>query len=172
MTHSPTCDALAEAAKIVAREADDWNDATNVRFVPVPLDHLRALRAALAEYEAGQRAFEDRPEIAEVLRIIETASRVAKRTGHQFSVNPSLLADFLNGPGRQKEAEPKGWRTMDSAPKDGTWVLLWWPSWVHVPWPAYYEKYVGWYCDRAPDDGGECEYGPTHWMPLPPEPQT
>lgn len=67
------------------------------------------------------------------------------------------------------------WKTIDSAPRDGTWLLLYWPHWFHTPVTGYYDTRgwgggnVGWYSDRMTHaDGVE----PTHWMPLPPPPLT
>lgn len=61
----------------------------------------------------------------------------------------------------------EGWRAIDSAPKDGTWFLAYWP--------------INTLCDRVQStswegrrfmDGADffdwCQ--PTHWMPLPPAP--
>ena len=55
------------------------------------------------------------------------------------------------------------WRPIDSAPKDGTWVLLGWsnnPSHVAIG---------NWGIDGWCDDGDGLEFHnqPSHWMPLP-----
>jgi hypothetical protein len=51
-----------------------------------------------------------------------------------------------------------GWRTMDSAPKDGTELLAWWSAGeVHgvVHWSE------GWWVEN-----GDLVSPPTHWKPL------
>ena len=69
--------------------------------------------------------------------------------------------------------QPQGWQPIETAPKDGTAILLWWPYWSSS------RAIVGWWAPRQPDLGwsawessyqGNCP-GPTHWMPLP-EPPT
>lgn len=66
------------------------------------------------------------------------------------------------------------WRTITSAPRDGTTVLLYWPK-------SFHGAYVTGRCYR--DDGpwktnidGLIEsangHGPTHWMPLKPPSKT
>lgn len=67
------------------------------------------------------------------------------------------------------------WQGIESAPKDGTYVLLFWPQrppgdvgrWTIDPTPPH----------RAMDEGfkgngDNCipREQPTHWMPLPPPP--
>lgn len=65
--------------------------------------------------------------------------------------------------------EAEGWQPMHTAPVDGTWVLLWWPHWHHVPMIGYYDNY-GWRCDRALSEDG---IGPLAWhsLPAPPKPE-
>lgn len=64
--------------------------------------------------------------------------------------------------------EPQDWRPIETAPKDGTYVLLWYPYWSSRPMVANWERdgshwrsehILSWYQDDDP--------GPTHWMPLP-----
>lgn len=74
------------------------------------------------------------------------------------------------------------WKTIDSAPKDGTVVLLFCPkSWdsegVRVGWwctsPAEHNfDDSGWYDDESASHDVSDLYGePTHWMPLPEPPK-
>lgn len=72
------------------------------------------------------------------------------------------------------EQQAQGWRPIESAPKDGTRILLWVENWIVASW--------GWPVP-GPADAGEWQiangatwphegpYAPTHWMPLPPPPQ-
>lgn len=59
---------------------------------------------------------------------------------------------------------PTPWQPIETAPKDGTWVLLYdvCDYMVVAVW-----DYDGWY-DLAEDTA---HYHPTHWMPLPPKPK-
>lgn len=78
------------------------------------------------------------------------------------------------------------WRSMDSAPRDGTWVMLYSPSTAYKPAREYVATWerLG-YNDKPTwaygPSGSEHSfrygvYGATHWMPLPaaplPESQT
>ena len=76
---------------------------------------------------------------------------------------------------RQEWVYPADWRTMDSAPKDGTRILAFGVLGLEneksigtVKWDNFYSN---WYCD--PHEA--TEYGPercvlTHWMYLPDSP--
>lgn len=61
------------------------------------------------------------------------------------------------------------WDSMDSAPKDGSQILLWWPYWDSIdPFIGMWDDRSGkWASDRALSDGP----GPTHWMNLPTGPK-
>jgi hypothetical protein len=62
------------------------------------------------------------------------------------------------------------WQPIETAPKDGTNVLLWWPFWCKGRPTIGYFGFHGIQQWAAP----ECLEGdgdpPTHWMPLPTEP--
>lgn len=53
------------------------------------------------------------------------------------------------------------WRDIESAPKDGTWVLTWSKCEGHG---------LGRYCAWMLDEGGKPFDQATHWMPLPAPP--
>ncbi len=67
------------------------------------------------------------------------------------------------------------WQPIETAPRDGTNILVWWPSEMHCPVTAHYStgkwtnepgfawKFTGW--------GQEKKTEPTHWMPLPEPPK-
>lgn len=70
-----------------------------------------------------------------------------------------------------------GWRTIDSAPKDGTPILVardMGNSWGWVRGTAYWvdvRGISGWVARGITDPPGELGLGdPTHWQPLPPPP--
>lgn len=61
------------------------------------------------------------------------------------------------------------WQPIErsTGPRDGKWVLVWWPHVTDAPFAAYRQNDV-WH--DAP--GGETwQEGPTHWMPLPGPPK-
>lgn len=66
--------------------------------------------------------------------------------------------------------ERRDWREIESAPRDGTHILLWWPHWYHTPITGYYcyKKEFRWVSRY--DLNTQHEYTPTHWMPLPQPP--
>ena len=78
-----------------------------------------------------------------------------------------------------------GWQPIETAPRDGTWILLWddhlglavsgcWYDYPGINTPDDYE--APWSFWTADNDlisfwvGGDDYYSPTHWMPLPPAP--
>lgn len=56
------------------------------------------------------------------------------------------------------------WQPIETAPKDGRRLLLWWPEWCDEPIKGWWADGY-WQCIDA-----VVEEGPTHWMPLPPPP--
>ena len=76
------------------------------------------------------------------------------------------------------EAQVTEWKTIDSAPRDGTRVDLWvpgigrvtdaaWQKADHVPLYGWHHQ--AWYDPEWPEDGREW-VEPTHWMPIPEPP--
>lgn len=75
-----------------------------------------------------------------------------------------IVLDAINEMPREE------WHSMDSAPKDGTAVLLWWPHWWHDPHPGYYLNNQ-WHSDKALSGGDdEDPNGPISWRYLPKSP--
>lgn len=60
------------------------------------------------------------------------------------------------------------WRPIETAPMDGTRVLLWWPYWASHPIIGYRFSSDQWRSVAALSGAGE---GPTHWCPLPEPPE-
>ncbi len=58
------------------------------------------------------------------------------------------------------------WQPIETAPKDGNPVLLYWPYWRGRAVIGYFAYTGKWCCIHALTDGP----GPTHWMPLPKPP--
>ena len=98
----------------------------------------------------------------------------------------SRAEDFNNNPydvlrelcdEAQRQAAPT-WQPIDTAPKDGTWILLAADSgYTTTPlrvsvcqwsFDTYHSFWRDHSCDNFRDDGDE----PTYWMPLPPVPFT
>ena len=81
----------------------------------------------------------------------------------------NLLSGLAASPGA-REAQP--WQPIETAPTDGTNVLLWWPFWCKnrptIGWFGY-KGIQQWIAPEALDGDGD---GPTHWMPLPSPPNT
>lgn len=69
------------------------------------------------------------------------------------------------------------WKTIDSAPKDGTFILGYWGERIYphgfltryevTYWISHDEVYGDWYSPVTGDD----ILAPTHWQPLPPPPK-
>lgn len=68
------------------------------------------------------------------------------------------------------------WQPIETAPKDGTVVLLFVPEstdtdGVRVGFFSYWAAYGDWYGDESASHSLSNLYGkPTHWMPLPAPP--
>lgn len=63
----------------------------------------------------------------------------------------------------EKEPERWEWRPIETAPKDGTEILVW------LSWGDY--EITLWENDRWTwEDRLSSQPEPTHWMPLPPPP--
>lgn len=77
--------------------------------------------------------------------------------------------------------EAMKWQPIDTAPKDGKHILLYYPernccirgAWLEATdgdWETGYKKWMEWQVDDELYIGDE-GYVPTHWMPLPTPPQ-
>lgn len=64
----------------------------------------------------------------------------------------------------------RGWKPIETAPKDGRPVLLWWPYWhPHQPVIGHW-RHSQWNSELALTN---CGPGPLYWMslPTPPDPE-
>lgn len=59
------------------------------------------------------------------------------------------------------------WKPIDTAPKDGTYVLV--GQWMVDYEGPYFRMGVSWWSEQW-GWGGNVPDEPTHWMPLPPPP--
>ena len=68
--------------------------------------------------------------------------------------------------------EAEGWRTIESAPKDGTRVLLYTPDALAIEaiFTATYDMGAWWESRDLDEPNVNCP--PTHWMPLPTPPSS
>lgn len=135
----------------------DWAPGEDMLSVSIS----RAGTACFALIAAGERrngTFEVPPQFFQVLR----AAYLAREA------DPP--------PPAPTAAPPKGWQTIDSAPKDGTTVDLWCvpsngapPGRVpDVGWQAGAWRSPSLFSDGRP--GFELDMTPTHWQPLPDPP--
>ena len=57
----------------------------------------------------------------------------------------------------------QSWQPIETAPKDGSCILAWWPHWRSRAVIAYWSTQDCW----ASIDALTWDIPPTHWMPLP-----
>lgn len=89
----------------------------------------------------------------------------------KFPIGTPLYAKPPIPPCRSQEAHeqaPEGWQPIETAPKDGTYILI-----MTVTGRNYVVAYdstfsIPW---RVMFDVGISEFVPTHWMPLPAAPE-
>jgi hypothetical protein len=79
-----------------------------------------------------------------------------------------MKTDDLQTNGERHCADPQegrsGWRPIDSAPRDGTRVMMWGAGW-DAP-----QTHTWWNEANAEIELRHWHDPPTHWMPLPPPP--
>lgn len=86
--------------------------------------------------------------------------------GLRLRITGHLATPAANGPGEA------GWLPIESAPKDGTDVLIWCAPWSCGSEARYIEDEGWWLANNHPADyWGDQKY-PTHWQPLPAPPGT
>lgn len=71
--------------------------------------------------------------------------------------------------GQYTDVDPDApvWRSIETAPKDGTIIIVWWPCDPPGNWKM---RLASWFADAWDDVGDRSELHPTHWMPLPDPP--
>lgn len=98
---------------------------------------------------------------------ISTIGRASLRFDYDLSrscvsFDPDKFLTALHAAGYTIEQD---WQPIETAPKDGTPVLVWWAHWCNHPIVASW--YVGWSAEEAISSSGP---DPTHWRPLPARP--
>ena len=88
-----------------------------------------------------------------------------------FLVRDAALSAYKEG----RAAHPGGWRPIETAPKDGSVLLLWDGEAQDMGWMS--NCHIGFWSEPidAPGDwidgmGRREEFYPTHWRPLPSPP--
>lgn len=116
-------------------------------------------RVATAIREAMERSGPTAIEPADDLTVDESEEAfVGYLNAREFAALPDRLALIASS--------PSGWRTMDSAPRDGTDFL------ARIPWQKKHHVMVGCYAPNGKFVSwpGRVAYTPDAWMPLPPPP--
>ena len=110
--------------------------------------------------------------------VVETFRQDEARGYHtkdrEFAI--TLLSRFTDAALRAPAPPPQAWQLIESAPKDGTRLLLATSEWVadgqyrQDRWWTTYPPMVG--SRPQYDDAERTAQTPTHWMPLPAPPRT
>ncbi|MEC3912356.1 DUF551 domain-containing protein [Sphingobium sp. CR2-8] len=108
---------------------------------------------------------------------------IAEMQTSNETIDAKLIAAAINAlPALLDRVEAGEWRPIETAPKDGTWVLIYAPDLeIGVTMGCYYReeernsesgRFVGGEWTGAEWDGAVSGYlRPTHWRPLPDAPQ-
>jgi len=121
-----------------------------------------AIRLVPTLNELGLFKAEDEIALLEMLATAE--AEVARLDSELAALRAELAAS--------QERERRQWRPIESAPKDGTAIQLWWPQQYHCPltghWADKWNPLIGWKVTGWNHDKYQTE--PTHWQPLPSPP--
>lgn len=123
--------------------------------------------------------WEDEQGLAEVITV-DTANyydspAASKIAAFIVAANPKSIAALLAELDRLRSASrQEGWQPIETAPKDGTEVLLWLRApWSRVEQLCWREEIGGWLVKGIDPKDAEGMCGalvPTHWMRLPAAP--
>lgn len=89
--------------------------------------------------------------------------------GPHFGTSHEDIAALLS------HIESDGWQTMETAPRDGTKVDLWYPydmeRWIDCEWSETLKCWGKWIVENKEQVFDTIGYDPTHWRysPAPPE---
>lgn len=102
----------------------------------------------------------------------ERGARARKNFDDRTYIFHDMCADYIEAGDHSTATLVSGWRSMDSAPRDGTRVLLWYeelePHTIQGQWDADFGWVDVWNNDKIEGDSGSI--WPTHWQPLPSPP--
>lgn len=111
------------------------------------------------------------PHIDRMVMMAESGASYTE-IGKFFGAPSSTIRNALSRRGRyvtRKDVAKPQWQPIETAPKDGSHVLLCDDGWFCI---------AGWWDDAPRDEGGQCFknsqshlwLNPSHWMPLPKPP--
>jgi hypothetical protein len=70
------------------------------------------------------------------------------------------------------ETGMSNWQPIETAPKDGENILMFWPYWGQEAMIGWYDFYHSqWISNSALSTFDQDDHQPTHWMPLPDPPE-
>ena len=98
---------------------------------------------------------------------IEAAVAAWKKLGEGKSIDGEeyTAIGFILQAALQPAAQ--GWRDISTAPRDGTWILIYYKDSVHFPiQSAKFTDFGAWETTHAYEECQEYPM-PTHWIPLP-----
>ena len=160
-----------------ARERGDSQMSVHVNWFIEFQKTLKKVAARLTP-EASSAPAQETGEILQVVQPFQHPGYVVRRAV------PRPLVDTDDEPAASTGTAPQGWQPIDTAPKDGTVLLLYAEAYHRIIWGR------GWYFKGVPGDGEGWiahsfytqpkddmigAFEPTHWHPLPsppPEPTT
>ena len=91
----------------------------------------------------------------------------AERAFRAAYLDPGLMRHALRK--ALKAADKAAWRPVETAPRDGQWVMLWWPRREQFPVFGYFEA-GRWHSRYTLSFDGDPQ--PTHWLSIPAPPES
>lgn len=70
------------------------------------------------------------------------------------------------------QPDANGWLPIETAPRNGKWILAWWPNVVEAALVVFYCEHQGRWVEATSGSGWKNHGNPTHWQPLPKGPVT
>lgn len=98
---------------------------------------------------------------------IECDSKALNRNTEQHSSALDARAKVLS----LELEQSSNWQTIETAPRTGKWILLWWPDVTDAPFVGYWCEVKHKWVDATSGSGWGNVLDPTHWQPLPPPPK-